>query len=143
MDRSSMPKHALEEQLTALTREFVGRLIEVIRNASFAEVASLPGPDAPVSRPRLPRTLPAAAASPAAKGVRRAGSDRQTAARRAEMGERILAALEATRSPLGVRALAGELGVAPDLLAQPLRELRGAGKIRKHGEKRATTYSLA
>ena len=55
----------------------------------------------------------------------------------------MLDALKSARQPLGVRALSGELGVAPDLLATPLRELRSAGKIRKHGEKRATTYSMA
>jgi hypothetical protein len=43
---------------------------------------------------------------------------------------------------MGVRALSSELGVAADKLAVPLRELRSAGKIRKHGEKRATTYSV-
>jgi hypothetical protein len=42
---------------------------------------------------------------------------------------------------MGVRALSSELGVAPDKLAVPLRELRAAGKIHKHGEKRSTTYS--
>jgi hypothetical protein len=42
-----------------------------------------------------------------------------------------------------VRALAEELGVDAGLLAVPLKELRAAGKVRKHGEKRATTYSIA
>jgi hypothetical protein len=51
--------------------------------------------------------------------------------------------LSSAGKPIGVRALAGELGVDPGKLAVPLRELRAAGKIRKHGEKRATTYSLA
>jgi len=44
---------------------------------------------------------------------------------------------------MGVRALSNELGIPPDHLAFPLRELRAAGKIRKHGEKRSTTYSAA
>jgi hypothetical protein len=51
--------------------------------------------------------------------------------------------LRDAKAPMGVRALSGELGVAPDVLAVPLRELRSAGKIRKHGEKRNTTYSAA
>jgi hypothetical protein len=66
---------------------------------------------------------------------------RQTAERRAELGERVLAALLDATEPLGVRALAGELHVAPDLLSAPLLELRAAGKLTKHGEKRATTYA--
>jgi hypothetical protein len=133
-----MPKHPLEAQLLALTQEFVAKLVEVIRNASFADVAALPGtssaPASPASRERAPaRSLPA----PSAKG------GRQTAARRAEMGERVLEVLRTHRQLMGVRALARELGVLPDLLAAPLRELRAANKIHKHGEKRATTYSVA
>jgi hypothetical protein len=61
--------------------------------------------------------------------------------KRAELGERILAILTAAGGPLGVRAIASEAGTAADLLATPLRELRQSGKIRKHGEKRNTTYS--
>ncbi|HEY1695338.1 MAG TPA: hypothetical protein VGG39_24385 [Polyangiaceae bacterium] len=130
----------LEAQLAALTQEFVGRIVEVIRNASFAEVASL-SPGKPSSggkaAPRGSRVPKPAPSSPG----RRAG--RQTAARRAEVGERVMAALRSAKSPMGVRALSEELGVAPDVLAVPLRELRAASKVRKHGEKRSTTYSAA
>ncbi len=66
---------------------------------------------------------------------------RQTAERRAELGERVLEALQQATEPLGVRALAAELNIAPDLLSAPLLELRAAGKLTKHGEKRATTYA--
>jgi len=136
-----MPKHALEDQLAALTREFVGKLVEAIRNASFAEVAALSG--GPVhSSPRAPRA-PRQAPQAAASGGRSSGGGRQTAERRAELGQRVVRALESAKHPLGVRAIAGELGVPADLLATPLRELRQAGTIRKHGEKRSTTYSLA
>jgi hypothetical protein len=135
-----MLKHALEEQLTALTREFVGKLVEVIRNASFAEVAALPGPgtSAASASPR-PQKRPPKATAAGTGG----GSGRQTAARREEIGHHVVRALAKASEPLGVRALAGEVGLAPDRLAVPLRELREAGKIRKHGDKRSTTYSLA
>jgi hypothetical protein len=133
-----MPKHALEAQLLDLTQEFVSKLVDVIRNASFADVAALPGASSvrPSREPhaRAPRAV-RAAAEPSRKG-------RQTAATRAEMGERVLEVLRAKRESLGVRALATELGVAPDLLTAPLKELRASSKIRKHGEKRATTYSI-
>ena len=131
-----MPKHPLEEQLTALTREFVSKLVEAIRNASFAEVAALPGPRRAAPPERAPRTTP----SP--PPATRKNGGRQTAERRAELGERLVRALGGAKHPLGARALAGELGVSPDLLAAPLRELRQAGKIRKHGDKRSTAYSL-
>jgi hypothetical protein len=134
-----MPKHALEAQLLGLTQEFVSKLVDVIRNASFADVAALPSASS-VSQSREPREPRAPRAARAAAEPSRTG--RQTAAKRAEMGERVLEVLRAKRQPLGVRALATELGVTPELLAAPLKELRASSKIRKHGEKRATTYSI-
>ncbi|HEY3820414.1 MAG TPA: hypothetical protein VGL81_24785 [Polyangiaceae bacterium] len=129
----------LEAQLTALTQEFVAKLVDVLRNASFAEVAQLStAPAAPsgfAGRKREPRSAPRAPTSGSA--------GRQTAARRAELGERVIETLRAGSEPIGVRELSSQLGVAPDVLAVPLRELRAAGKIRKHGEKRSTTYSAA
>lgn len=133
-----MPSRPLEEAIESLTREFVGRLVDAIRNASFAEVASLS------SAPARARSEPRAAA-PKARPAREARphKTRQTADRRAEMGDRVLRALGQAGAPMGVRALASDLGVPTDVLAAPLRELRAAGRIRKHGEKRATTYSVA
>ncbi len=135
-----MPKNALEDQLALLTREFVGKLVEALRNASLADVAALssdarPEREARPARPRVPRAESSSSAS--------TRQSRQTAARRAEVGELVAQALRGAKQPLGVRALASELGVDPGALAVPLRELRDAGKIRKHGDKRATTYSLA
>jgi hypothetical protein len=133
-----MPKHGLEAQLATLTQEFVVRLVEAIRNASFAEVAALPAPSAVASTPRRGASARGRGISPLTE---RTGSSRQTAARRAELGGRIMKALQEAGRPLGVRALASELGVAPDLLTAPIRELRAFGRLRKHGEKRSTTYS--
>jgi hypothetical protein len=130
-----MPKHALEAQLMALTREFVAKLVEAIRNASFVEVAALPGAHRAASRRTSRR-------STLGFSTRKADANRQTvAARRAELSSRIMKVLEASARPLGVRALASEIGVAPDLLVVPIRELRASSRIRKHGEKRSTTYS--
>jgi hypothetical protein len=136
-----MPKNALEDQLAVLTREFVGKLVEALRNASLADVAALSsdGRARPEREARAVKPAREANSSPARPP--RAG--RQTAVRRAELGERVTQALGSATKPVGVRALASELGVDPGILAAPLRELRAAGKIRKHGEKRATTYSLA
>lgn len=136
-----MPKNALEDQLAVLTREFVGKLVEALRNASLADVAALSsdGRARPEREARGAKPAREANSSPA----RPARAGRQTAVRRAEIGERVTQALGSATKPVGVRALASELGVDPGILAAPLRELRAAGKIRKHGEKRATTYSLA
>ena len=132
-----MAAHDLEAQLTRLTQEFVHKLVEAIRNASFAEVAALRPPSNGVAAPAQPRGGRKPAASP-----RPARAGRQTAAKRAELAERVVGALKDAKQPMGARALSSELGVAPDLLAAPLRELRSAGRIKKHGDKRATTYSL-
>jgi DNA-binding transcriptional ArsR family regulator len=137
-----MPKHPLEAQLAALTQEFVAKLVDAIRNASFAEVAGLSAPKVTPSAGRVPQRARAAAPEPsAASTARPPRRPRQTAAHRAELGDRVLKALQTAGQPLGVRALSSELGVAPDVLAAPLRELRGKGLVRKHGEKRSTTYS--
>jgi hypothetical protein len=135
-DGLDMRKHGLEAQLMALTEDFVAKLVEAIRNASFAEVAALPGPAAGgPARARAPR-------SNSALTSKRVAVHRQTlAARRAELSTRILEVLQDAAAPLGVRALASEIGVPPDLLAVPIRELRASSRIRKHGEKRSTTYS--
>jgi predicted transcriptional regulator len=162
-----MPKlSSLEAQLTEITREFVARIVETIRNASFGDVAGYPE-GRPVARPRGrpppraerteraereqpatrvrppgPRATRAAAAGESPPPKRRGRKPRQTVEKRAELGERILAILRAAGGSLGVRAIASEAGTAADLLATPLRELRQGGKIKKHGEKRNTTYSV-
>jgi len=147
----SSPKNALEDQLATLTREFVGKLVDTLRNASLADVAALSS-DSGASRARPERAArtakpreasSSAKAAPTSSASGSGGGGRQTAARRVEMGELLTKALGGARQPMGVRALATELGVDPATLAVPLRELRDAGKIRKHGDKRATTYSLA
>ncbi|HEY2517995.1 MAG TPA: hypothetical protein VGI39_44295 [Polyangiaceae bacterium] len=146
-----MGRSALEDRLEEITRAFVAQIVSALRNASFADVAALEvGSSAPPrpTRPKAARTTSPTrvSASPSSNSSSRAGErerPRQTADRRAELGERVIRALENAEHPLGVRALSSELGVAPDLLAAPLRELRDAGKIAKHGEKRATTYSIA
>jgi hypothetical protein len=138
-----MPRPQLEAQLEALTREFVAKLVEAIRNASFVEVAALPGPGGPVGqRAPVKRVQPRAAKSHGPAEPSSSPRLRQTSQNRAALGDRIVHALEQASAPLGVRALSSELGVAPDLLATPLRELRASGRITKHGDKRATTYSV-
>jgi hypothetical protein len=142
-----MPRNALEERLEAITREFVAQIVSTLRSASFGDVAGLETPrgarPAPAGGPRS-RPQTRVSASPSATWAEHAeGHKRQTADVRAELAERVVKALEAAHDSLGVRALSSELGIAPDLLAAPLKELRAAGRIAKHGEKRATTYSIA
>ena len=138
-----MARSELEERLEAITRQFVREIVATLRSASFADVAQLQvTADSPARRRARPPTT-RVSASPSPSGTRSEKKPgRQTADRRAELAERVVKALEAAGQSLGVRALSSELGVAPDLLTAPLLELRAAGRIAKHGEKRATTYSL-
>jgi hypothetical protein len=142
-----MPRNPLEEKLEAITRNFVLEIVAAMRGASFADVAGLQLPaQADATRPAAvrpsTRTTPTRVTAMPATAEKRGAKPRQTADVRAQLADRVVSALEHASEPMGVRALASELGIAPDLLAAPLRELRAAGRIAKHGEKRATTYSV-
>ena len=147
-----MAKTGLEERLEAVAREFVQRIVAEIRSASFAEVAGY-APQrvehaetaAPARLQKATRAVasPKRSAAAASSGGGGAGGERQTAEKRAELSERVVETLRNAGEPLSARALAATIGVPPDLLVAPLLELRAAARIAKHGEKRATTYSLA
>jgi hypothetical protein len=64
----------LEAQLTALTQEFVARLVDAIRNASFAEVANLSLPRG--GAPREARGPKRIAQAPTSNGRGEAGRRR-------------------------------------------------------------------
>jgi hypothetical protein len=140
-----MARSDLEERLEEITRAFVAQIVNALREASFADVAALQvvAPRGAPGRSHAPRAPTRVSATPPLAKRAERERPRQTADRRAELGERLLRALKGAHQPLGVRQLSSELGVAPDLLAAPLRELRSSGRIEKHGEKRATTYSAA
>jgi hypothetical protein len=131
-----MPKDDLEARLSSLTQAFVAQLVDAIRNASFAEVAALPGASGSISA-RTPARAPVAA-----KSQNGAPRRRRNAAGLAELQDRVLEALGSAGKSLGVRDLSSALGVKPEALAAPLRDLRAAGRIKKHGDKRATKYSV-
>ena len=147
-----MARSTLEAQLDEITREFVTRIVATIRGASLAEVAgyrALVNHAGAAGRRVAARRVGAAAAggldgiaSASAEPKRRGRRPRQSPEKRAELATRILAVLKDASAPMGARAIASEVGIAPDLLAVPLRELRQGGRITKHGDKRATTYSL-
>jgi hypothetical protein len=130
----------LEAEIAEIADEFVQKIVSALRNASFVDVAGFD-----LARARATRTVGRPArTSPEANGAKSPpspGRPRQTAGRRAELGNRILDALSRASEPMGVRAIASEVGVAADVLSAPLRELRAEGRIDKHGDKRSTTYS--
>src|SRR5580704_9116445 len=120
-----MAMTALEQELTAITREFVARIVGAIRAASFADVASLSA-----SARESPPT-PSRARKAPANGAP-APRTRQSAAGLAELSARVLQVLSRAGEPMGVRALSAELKVAPDRLTVPLKQLRTSGKVTKH-----------
>lgn len=125
-------KTTLEAELRAITEEFVARIVAMLTNASFAEVASLsmphPEPKGRVVEPPLPKKR-------AARGT--------AASRDAELAKQVLSVLANAPGPMNARALASALGVHLDKLAKPLKQLRDEGRIKKHGDKRATTYGVS
>jgi hypothetical protein len=146
-----MAKTGLEERLEAVAREFVQRIVAEIRSASFAEVAGYAPPReeraeaaAPARAPRVTRVIasPKRSSGGSASGGGTASAERQTAEKRAELSARVVEALQNAGEPLSAKAISNVLEVSPELLTAPLLELRAAGRIANHGEKRATTYSL-
>jgi hypothetical protein len=138
--RTSQP--SLEAQLHEITRDFVAKIVSTIRSASFAEVAGYAPTDDPASEGKIVSKLTISpAGAPAAKVPGR--KPRQTAEKKAELLTRIVSILRAAGAPLAVRTIAHEAATPADRLAAPLLELRDQGKVRKHGDKRNTTYSLA
>src|SRR5579863_4787931 len=119
-----MPRQDLESRLAEITREFVTRLVHEIRNASFAEVAALPGERAmPGASPRAPLRPVAKAKAAATASATGEPRSRRSAAGRAEVGERVIAALGRAGKAMGVRDLADAVGLTAEALAAPLREL--------------------
>lgn len=130
-------RSSLEVQLTALTARFVGDLLQLLRRAPVTEVGAYATRHARSTSPRR-----RAEAKPAATPERPA-KPKHDVERRRQLAERVVGVLAKAEAPLGVRAIAAELGIAHDLLATPLRELRREKRIEKQGEKRKTAYRLA
>ena len=123
---------ALENELERLTRDFVAQILRTIRNASVADVAGVggaPGAAPKARKTREPREAPA--------------RSRRTSSAKDALADRVLGVLSQASAPMGARAIASELGVPADQVAAPLKALRDAGRVRKLGDKRATTYAAA
>jgi hypothetical protein len=138
-----MPKSPLEAQLEAITREFVFRIATALRNSSLADVAGLQAPSGSVVRRAPPVERAKRSPKEPVRSTNPTDKPRQTADRRAELGARVLEALERGSEPMGLRAIATAVGVPSALLAAPLLELRASGRIKKQGERRTTLYSVA
>jgi hypothetical protein len=136
-----MSRNGLEAQLEAATRDFVAKVLGILRNASLAEVAAVqPGTGLLARQQPGSRSADKAASGGPSFVTRR----RRRASTKTEgLDGRIVDALTEAGEPMAARLLADKLGVPLDALGRPLKELRDAGRIMKRGDKRATKYALA
>ena len=138
-----MSRTGLDAQLEAATREFVAKVLGILRNASLAEVAAVQPETGLLARQQSgSKAAPRAASGGPTFATRR----RRRASGRSSSMEgldgRIVDALTQAGEPLAARRLADSLGVPLDALARPLKDLRESGRISKRGDKRATKYAL-
>jgi hypothetical protein len=133
-----MSRQTLDAQLEEATRDFVGKILGILRNASLGDVASVQTGAGSQNRPTLTGSE---GRSPRTEPTRRRGPKPRVSS--TELEGRILEILGARREPVPARALADELGVPLDALGKPLKQLRDTSRIVKRGEKRASKYLLA
>src|SRR5688572_19188768 len=133
-----MSRNGLEAQLEAATRDFVAKVLGILRNASLAEVAAVePGGGLLARQQSGSRTADKGGGPTFATRKRRRATTRTEG-----LDGRILEALSQSGEPMAARSLADKLGVPLDALARPLKDLRDTNRITKRGDKRATKYAL-
>ena len=146
---------AFHSSIEALASEFARAVLAAIRSASLEEILEESrGSAAPRGRARR-----AATAAPeeqekapkAARGARKAG---RKAAKKGRLPRRSLGDIQKVlesivgllqKNPEGLRAeqIRSELGLLAKEMPRPLAEGLAAKRLRKKGEKRATTYFAA
>jgi hypothetical protein len=133
----------LKSTIEELANEFALSIIGALRAASIDEITSVIGGGARRGRSRALESFASAGASVVGKrgGGHRLG--RRSAADIGRMVDSIVALLE--RSPEGMRAeqIRDELRCEAKELPRPLSDGLKAGRLRKTGQKRATTYFAA
>jgi ribosomal protein L12E/L44/L45/RPP1/RPP2 len=127
-------RNSLEEHVQALAVKFAQDVLAALKGASLSDIASLAG-----SSPALSTTAaqPRAAARAPAKRARRSAEDLDRTV------ERLVRALEKAPDGLRAEALRVELGLAAKDMPRPLSLALESKRIKKRGQKRATTYFAA
>jgi hypothetical protein len=129
---------SLRGRLSDLATEFVSTVLNVVRHASVEEVL---GEGHAVQRPVRAATPRSAASSPAtAPRNRSARLARRSAGDIADVIERIVELVEAHPEGLRAEQIREELALEAKELPRPLSDAIAAGRLRKAGRKRATTY---
>lgn len=144
-----MTPDQLKDQVRAAAVEFTDQLIVLFAQA-FASVANDFASGARQPMPAARRaSAPVRTAAPKAMPLRRLPAQaedkrtRRTAADLDQVGERVVNLLASNRKGLRVEQINRALGTSTRDLMRPIQKLLSAGRIRKSGERRATTYFVA
>jgi hypothetical protein len=126
----------LRSSIQSLAETFAAGVLQAIRSASLADIlaegaAAKRGPGRPSSK-RGPGRPPAAAASK--RLARRSATDI------AAVTDSIVALVKMHDKGLRAEQIRAELGIDKKEWARPLEAALASRKLRKKGEKRATTY---
>jgi len=100
--------------------------------AKKAPAKKAPAKKAPAAKPAAKAAAPKKAES--GKRIRRSGAQLLADA------QRVVKLLAANKKGLRIEQINKQLGTATKVLARPIQKLLDEGKIKKTGEKRATTY---
>ncbi len=147
----------IEAAAAKFTEEVVAAFAE-----SFSAVASELSSTKPVARPKKAAPAPKPAArKPVAAPVAKPAPKKAAPAKRAKVSEKTLLAPTGRRSPeelsktadlivgllashkkdgMRIEQIKKQLGTKTSVLTRPIQKLLAEGKIKKVGEKRATTY---
>ncbi len=146
----------LQDKLSETCDRFASEIIAIFANAFENTVSSLSS-SLPASSPskKLSSKLPKAATAPIAKAPK-AGKPtkaaktkasekpgqrvRRSEADLAKTGEQIVKLLQKHKGGLRIEQVNKEIGTSTKELMRPILKLLEEGKIRKEGERRATTY---
>ncbi len=121
----------LQNRIQFIMDRAIAEIASAFQNSTAAEIAGVTGARhvAPVARQEE---------APKARPGRKPGGP---SINRQELNGRILEAILTSPAPMGLGAVAKELGVDATHVAPGIKTLRDEGKIQKHGDKRSATYS--
>jgi len=133
-------RNSLEQHVQALAAKFAQDVLAALQGASLSDIAALAGSKA-VSSSRAADDIDDTGSR--AKGKTGGKRARRTAEDLGRTVDKLVRALEKAPEGLRAEALRVELGLAAKEMPRPLALALAEKRIKKRGEKRATTYFAA
>lgn len=125
-----------DEIMAAFGEAFASVVSEFVIKAPAARAAK-----APAKRARPAAAAPTRAAAPKSAAAPKKGKrERRSENQILEVGGRVIKLLQGNKKGLRIEQINKQLGTTTRQLARPILKLLSAKKIRKSGERRATTY---